>query len=132
MVSFRALAAATGVAIASAQGERTRVAPRASSTWSVAYHIDGAFDYKIVNVTAGGQTFQYALNMRGSPIPTEAQLSAVGAQGAGILQIPLQKAALLSTTQIQWAEVRTTHPKLQIPSPRIRYGLGLCFDLQHA
>ena len=58
--------------------------------------------HKLVNVTVAGASTLYVLVQSGSPAPTLDATWAAATQ----FTVPVQKVALLSSTEIQFAEVR--------------------------
>jgi len=104
MAVIRSLLAAAAVGAVSAQAPR--VSPRYGTKWGVQYLADGV---KLVNVTVGDERLAYVLTPRGAAPPPTHELTALlptGTEDPRVIEIPLLKAALLSTTQIQFAEVR--------------------------
>jgi hypothetical protein len=84
----------------------SRVFATRHETWGVAYLPGGA---KLVNVTAGGEQLAYVLTVRGAappPLSALAGLLPAGARQPVFLETPLRRVGMLSTTQIQFAEVR--------------------------
>jgi hypothetical protein len=81
----------------------SRFQPTHATTFSITY----GRSYKKVNVTtAGSGTKVVALRVCGAPAPTNADLGvAAGDTSVLHLELPLTRAAVLSTTQLPWLEV---------------------------
>lgn len=81
--------------------------PTNAQTFSVSYHRY----YKRINITApgdgSGKSTIIALRMCGSPLvpSTDLRIDNVNNVNLVQLELPLQRTALLSTTQIPWVEV---------------------------
>ena len=97
-----------GLLFAAAAATAVAALPRSSrfgKTWDVQYHTN----YKVVNVTAGASKFYYVLTDKGASAPSVVSLKSSGRIPSSVtpkfFNVPIAKAALLSTTQIQWAEV---------------------------
>ncbi len=115
---FRALVAAAAIAAVSASAPScatpfdantdyfadasSRFTPTSATTFSIDYNRY----YKKINVTsAAGGTRIIALRVCGAPQPTNADLGLGGSDVAVHLELPLTRAAVLSTTQLPWIEV---------------------------
>jgi hypothetical protein len=98
---------AAGAAAAAATG-----GPRVNSDFAASFDVQYSSNnaWKVVNVTSGGARYYYVLVNKGTAAPTVNQLVSQKKLPAGVqptfFTTPVSKAALLSTTQIQWAEVR--------------------------
>lgn len=107
MGRFMMLAAGAAAAAATSDGQ-ARVGAQFGATWDAQYASNAL--WKVVNVTAGGSRYYYVLVTKGTTAPTVNQLVSQKKLPAGatptFFTTPISKAALLSTTQIQWAEVR--------------------------
>ena len=86
--------------------QQTRYIPRFASSWNVSY-IGGPSPYKLVRVNGASGGLWYALTPRGSAPPTASALTGLVPAGEALTHIatPLQHAAFLSSTQINWAEL---------------------------
>ena len=93
-----AAVAASRILAAAAAASRATFAPTAARTWTVEY----GPTYKLLNITtAASGTSLFVLSQNGSAAPT---LSGAWA-AAPVMTVPVTRAALLSATEIQYAEV---------------------------
>lgn len=96
-------------AAASSASAWTPLSRNEAKSWDVKLYSN----FKVINVTAGGSTYHYVLMKPGVTQPTVASLVGARVLPAGanpkFFTVPVDKASLLSTTQIQWAEVSPRH-----------------------
>ncbi len=84
--------------------QSSRFVPSRATTFTVEY----GQSYKKVNITstAGGGSRIVALRVCGAPLPSNSELGLASGAAALHLELPLTRAAVLSTTQLPWIEVR--------------------------